>query len=66
MSVLKGRVMQVKVEKYKGEKALEQGIAKMLVPGWQIQNQAQRKQAYSLATGVFTKKQIHTVTYVKP
>jgi hypothetical protein len=58
--------MQVKVEKYKGEKALEEGMQKMLAAGWQLQNQAQRKQAYSLATGVFTRKQIHTVTYTKP
>jgi hypothetical protein len=57
--------MQVKVEKYKGEKALEAGLNSMLAAGWKIQTQSSRKQAYSLATGVFTKKQIHTVTFVK-
>lgn len=58
--------MQVKVEKYKGEKELQQGLAKMLSAGWTLQTQATRKQAYSLMTGVFTKKQVHTVTFVKP
>lgn len=56
---------EVKVMKFKGEKELERGIEKMLADGWQLQNQASRKQAYSLMTGVFTKKQIHTVTFVK-
>jgi hypothetical protein len=57
--------MQVKVEKYKGEKELEKGLARMLSAGWKVQDQSTRKQAYSLTTGVFTKKQIHTVTFVK-
>ncbi len=57
--------MPVKVEKYKGEQELEQGITKMLAQGWTIQNQSSRKQAYSLLTGIFTKTQLHTVTYVK-
>ena len=43
--------MKAKVEKYKGEKALEEGMQQMLAAGWQIQNQAQRKQAYSLCDG---------------
>jgi hypothetical protein len=57
--------MSVKVEKYKGEADLESGLQKMLAQGWQLQNQSTRKQAYSLTTGLFTKKQIHTVTYTK-
>lgn len=58
--------MQVKVENYKGENELEKGLVKMLTAGWDVQNQSTRKQACSLATGVFTKKQIHTVTFARP
>jgi hypothetical protein len=58
--------MSVKVEKYKGERALEHGIEKMTGKGWTVQNQNSRKAMYSLATGVFTRKQIHTVTFTKP
>jgi hypothetical protein len=58
--------MDVKVEKYKGERELERGIEKMLKKGWTVQNQDSRKAMYSMATGIFTRKQIHTVTFVKP
>lgn len=57
--------MQVKVEKYKGDAALERGLGAMLAAGWSVQTQATRKQAYSALTGVFTNKQIHTVTFTK-
>ena len=32
--------MQVKVEKYKGEKALEAGLQQMLAAGWKVQTQS--------------------------
>jgi hypothetical protein len=57
--------MQVKVEKYKGERELEKGLAKMMDKGWAVQTQASRKRAFRLATGLFTRQQIHTVTFVK-
>lgn len=56
---------KVKVKKFKGERELEKGIEKMLKDGWQVQGQNSRKAMYSLATGVFTRKQIHTVTFTK-
>jgi hypothetical protein len=41
-------------------------MAKMLADGWEVQNQATRKQVWRWTTGVLTKQQVHTVTYVKP
>jgi hypothetical protein len=49
-----------------GERELGRGIEKMMNNGWTVQNQDSRKAMYSLATGIFTRKQIHTVTFVKP
>jgi hypothetical protein len=53
------------VKKYKGEKELEKGLTAMAARGYVPQNQASRKAAYSAAAGVFTRKQIHTVTFAK-
>ena len=44
---------------------LEETFEKMLKQGWQLQNQDSRKALYSLTTGIFTRKQIHTITFVK-
>ncbi len=56
---------QVRVEKYKGEKEMQKGIQKMLAQGWTVDQSSSRKAMYSLATGIFTRKQIHTVTFVR-
>jgi hypothetical protein len=56
---------EVKVIKYKGNKAAQKGIEKMLNQGWQLQDQATRKQVFSLATGIFTRKQIHNITFIR-
>jgi hypothetical protein len=53
------------VKKYKGEKELEQGLTLMATLGYVTQNQASRKAMYSAAAGILTRKQIHTVTFVK-
>ena len=37
----------------------------MYSAGWHIEGQSTRKQVYSLTTGVFTKKGISTVTWVR-
>lgn len=58
--------MKVKVQKYKGERALAKGIESMTKDGWTLQNQSSRKAMYSPLTGVFTSKQVHTVTFGKP
>jgi len=56
---------QVKVKKYKGEHALRRGIESMSKQGWVVQSQSSRKKVFSLLSGFFTRKQIHTVTYVR-
>ncbi|MGH2877661.1 MAG: ribosomal protein L7/L12 [Solirubrobacteraceae bacterium] len=53
------------VKKYKGERALERGLNEMAKKGYVVDQQASRKALYSAATGVFTRKQIHTVTFRK-
>jgi hypothetical protein len=55
----------VKVMKFKGERELQRGIEKMLAKGWTIDQSSSRKAMYSLATGIFTRKQIHTVIFTK-
>lgn len=57
--------MAVKVRKYKGERNLQRGLRKMTAQGWRVENQATRKAAFSFLTGFFTRKQIHTVTFVR-
>jgi ribosomal protein L7/L12 len=53
----------VVVMKFKGERALERGLNAMAKKGYVVDQQASRKALYSAATGVFTRKQIHTVTF---
>ncbi len=54
-----------RVETYKGEKELQRGLQTMRNEGWTVDEQASRKALYSLAAAVFTRKQIHTVTYTR-
>jgi len=56
---------KIVVKKYNGERELERGLNAMARKGYLAQNQASRKAAYSVAAGLFTRKQIHTVTFVK-
>jgi hypothetical protein len=53
------------VKKFKGDRALERGLNDMAKQGYVVDQQASRKALYSAATGVFTRKQIHTVTFRK-
>lgn len=55
--------MKTTVKKYKGDRRLQRGIEKMTADGWTVTGQSSRKRVYSLLTGFFTRKQIHTVTY---
>lgn len=55
-----------KVVKVKGERAAEQAIAKWEKKGYKLENMNSRKQMYSVWTGVFTGKQIHTLIFTKP
>jgi hypothetical protein len=56
---------QVQIKRYKGENAFRRDAEKMYAAGWTIVGQSSRKQMYSLMTGVFTRKQISTVTWTK-
>jgi hypothetical protein len=56
----------IKVKKYKGNRQAEVMIERMMSRGWHVQSHTTRKAMYSLATGIFTRKQIHTVTFEKP
>jgi hypothetical protein len=61
----KPETKRIVVKKYKGEKELEKGLTLMATLGYVTQNQASRKAMYSAAAGILTRKQIHTVTFVK-
>ena len=56
---------RVKVERYKGERRLQRGMNKMLAEGWRVQDQKTRKALWRWLTGPFTRRQIHTVTFVR-
>jgi hypothetical protein len=53
------------IKKYKGEKAAQRGITEMQHMGYEVDQASTRKAMYSLATGVFTRKQIHTIVFRK-
>jgi large subunit ribosomal protein L7/L12 len=53
------------VKKFTGDRALERGLNDMSKKGYVVDQQASRKALYSVATGVFTRKQVHTVTFRK-
>jgi DNA-binding transcriptional regulator PaaX len=55
----------VVVQVYKGERALRAGVAKMSRKGWMVQDRTSRKKLFSIKTGIFTRQQIHTVTFVQ-
>lgn len=58
--------MKIKVERYKGEKALQAGMKKMARKGYVVQTHTSRKKLWSFVAGPFTRQQIHTVTFVLP
>lgn len=51
------------VKKYKGDRALQRGLNEMAKNGFVVDQQASRKALASATAGVFTRKQIHTVTF---
>jgi hypothetical protein len=53
------------IKKYKGERATQRGIAEMARQGYEVDQMASRKAMYSLATGLFTHKQINTIVFTK-
>lgn len=53
------------VKKYKGERRLQRGMRMMAVRGYEVQSHTTRKRAFRLLTGLFTRQQIHTVTFTK-
>lgn len=57
---------KVIVRTVKGDRAAQRKIEEMLAKGYRLEGQASRKVAWSPLTGVFTRKQKHTLTFVKP
>ena len=57
----------VKVIRVKGDHAAERKIAEMLSKGYTLQADNARKMVYSVktGTGIFTRRQVHTLTFVK-
>jgi hypothetical protein len=53
------------VKKYRGYRTFQKDATKMYADGWGIVGQSSRKQMYSLMAGLFTRKQISTVTWEK-
>ena len=53
----------VVIKTYKGDRAAERGIAEMRRQGYEVDQSSARKQLWSPATGVFTRKQKHTITF---
>jgi hypothetical protein len=58
-------VRNIVVKKFKGDRALERGLNGMAKQGYVVDQQASRKAVYSATGGLFTRKQIHTVTFRK-
>jgi hypothetical protein len=56
---------QTAVRKYKGERDLAKGLAKMQADGWQVQSRTSRKLWWRWTSGIFTRKQLHTVTFTR-
>lgn len=61
----RGTGPNVIVETVKGDHAAQRRIAFMIEHGYQLQQQGSRKVVWSPLTGVFTRKQKHTLTFVK-
>jgi hypothetical protein len=61
-----GRQPEIRVRTFRGNYDFERGLKNMLKEGWEVQSQSSRKAAWSPVTGVFTRKQVHTVTFVRP
>lgn len=55
--------MAITVRRYKGERRLARGLSAMQAEGWSVESHNTRKAWWSWVTGVFTRKQVHTVTF---
>jgi predicted membrane GTPase involved in stress response len=54
---------QTVVKTYRGERALERGIENMRRQGYEVDQANPRKVVWSPVTGVFTRKQKHTIVF---
>jgi hypothetical protein len=61
----RGEGPKVIVETVKGDAAARRTIEYYLSRGYELQGQGSRKVVWSPVTGVFTRKQKHTLTFVK-
>jgi hypothetical protein len=53
------------VKKYKGNRKAERGIRRMTKRGYEVQAQSSRKALWRWYCGIFTRSQIHTVTFAR-
>jgi hypothetical protein len=56
----------VRIVKVTGDQDAANTISQWISQGWQVQSHTTRKASYSAMAGVFTRKQIHTITFVRP
>ena len=56
---------EVKIEKYKSPRKYERGAQQMYREGWSIGGETSRRKRWSWMTGILTRKQVITVTWVR-
>lgn len=56
--------MKTTVKTYKGDRALQRGLRKMAEKGWAVQDRTSRKMLWRWYSGIFTRSQKHTITFV--
>ena len=56
---------EVKIEKYKSPRKYERGAQQMYREGWSIGGETARRKRWSWMTGILTRKQVITVTWVR-
>jgi len=65
ISDAKGGGPAVVVKTVKGNKAAQRQIRSMLTRGYELEAQSSRKVAWTPLTGLWTRKQKHTLTFIK-
>lgn len=58
--------VEIKVRRFNGDWGLQAGLEAMAKKGWTAKEINTRKAALSALAGPFTRKQVHTVTFVRP
>jgi hypothetical protein len=56
---------EIKIEKYKSPRKYKRGVEQMYREGWSIGGETFRRKRWSWMTGILTRKQVITVTWVR-